>query len=256
MSQEVTTFIAKWAERDPAIRLVLLFAPESRRDAAGLWLALLREIEDAALERSAPQIGAAKLAFYAREFAEGVGAAHPLVRLWRERSARASGERLVAAARDLMELVAVESAEDLSERLRPWAAAAAEAAEALFGEALAAPPIAADFLLRRLTALPSAIRRGQLWLPLDLLAAEGLDRGRIARGEPDAMPALARARARLASWWLARIEPGGGAVGGVLVALVRLRLRRLSKIGAGNDWPALRALWAAWRAARAVDRDC
>ncbi len=256
MSDEVASFIAKWAERDPAIRLVLLFAPGSRRHAAGVWFALLREIEDAALERSAPQIAAAKLAFYAREFAEGVGAAHPLVRLWRERSARACGERLAAAARELMELVAVESAEELSERLRPWAAAAAEAAEALFGEVLAAPPIAADFLLRRLAGLQSGIRRGQLWLPLDLLAAEGLDRSRIAIGEPAAMPALARARARLASWWLARIEPGGGAVGGVLAALVRLRLGRLSRIGTGADWPALRALWTAWRAARAVDRDC
>lgn len=250
MKEDQASFVEKWAEADPAVRLLLLFAPRDRVEGVGLWLALLRELEDAAFNRSDVEISAAKLGFYARAFADGAESAHPLVRGWRERAAKDFGQRLVEAAHQLLDFAAASSSEALGEALWPWAEAAADAADILFGERLAREPIAADLLSRRLAALTAEARRGRLWLPLDLLAAEGLAREQLLANAESLTPSLARARARLALWWAERIEPRGGAVGRVFAALVELRCRVLATRAASASWPALRALWLAWRAAR------
>lgn len=252
MREEIASFIGKWAARDPAIRLVLLFAPHERAEGVGLWYALMRELEDAALHRSTAHLGAAKIGFYARAFDDPAGGGHPLVRAWRERSAGGCGERLASSVGRLMDLVSVPSPAALERSLESWASTASQAAAALFGERLATAAIAADFVLRRLAEVSAEAARGRLWLPLDLLAAEGLDRGSVASAVAS-HPALARARGALARWWLERIEPGGGPVGAVQVALIRLRLKRLARSGR-TAWPALRALWVAWGAARGARR--
>jgi phytoene synthase len=249
--EDLASFVEKWAERDPAIRLVLLFAPSRHRDAVGLWFAQLRELEDAGLGRSSPQVAVAKLGFYAREFGSSAEAAHPLVRAWRERSAQRLGERLARELQQLMEFSSVVSAEALHDRLRPWAQTAAEAADRLFGERLSTAAIAADFLCRRLHDLEAEAARGRLWLPLDLLAAEGLDRSALAGAGGN--PPLARVRARLARWWLARLEVDGGPVQAVLSALARLRLEQIDR-GRPARWPPLRGLLRAWNAARSARR--
>lgn len=117
MKEDQASFVEKWAEADPAVRLLLLFAPRDRVEGVGLWLALLRELEDAAFNRSDVEISAAKLGFYARAFADGAESAHPLVRGWRERAAKDFGQRLVEAAHQLLDFAAASSSEALGEAL-------------------------------------------------------------------------------------------------------------------------------------------
>jgi 15-cis-phytoene synthase len=247
-------FVEKWLQAEPEGRLVAHFAPEPLRGLHGALSALVFELEDAALRIAEPAVAEAKLAWWQDELgrAERGQPRHPLTQDLAQRVVGAPFSRLGAALPRLHHFESADGAA-LDALLAPWAHALAALSSALsaspehaWSEAL----LRQLFLVRRLRELQAQLRLGRLWLPLDLMAAEGLARHQLSAGTDGTAPAQARraqARRLLACPWP---DAGAHRLLSMQVALARLRLQRMSRQGQ-DELPPLRALWRTWRAARA-----
>lgn len=110
-----------------------------------------------------------------------------------------------------------------------------------------------------LRALPWHLAAGQVYLPLDLLAAQGLDTARLraCSDRPALLRALAemRAVARRHIAEFAAVGPSGSALAFLPVALCEAYLREMERPGydpytSRIDMPDWRRLWLLWRATR------
>jgi 15-cis-phytoene synthase len=108
-----------------------------------------------------------------------------------------------------------------------------------------------------LRAMPWHLAAGQIYVPLDLLAAHGLDAAglRAARDKPAFLAALTDLRA-LARRHLGAFAAAGAGTGAYLpLALCEPYLREMERFGydpfaSRIDLPEWRRLWLLWRAAR------
>lgn len=208
-------FIAKWRGRWPEWELAQVFVPEAQRPLAEAWFALLQELTDAAWGGD-PTPGLAKLAWWQEELGGWAKGArrHPLGARLQALPAPWAG--LGRALPDLRALRGVEPGVPVPAAAGDAFAAAVDACEAaLFG----GTPAEAG---RRLV-LGTLLGERALLRAASMDAIEAID------------PPRADGRA-------------GTRVRGVQAALVRARLGR----PAGTAVPPLRALFAAWRGARAA----
>jgi hypothetical protein len=236
--QSITSFLDKWHARWPEWSVAAVFVPHAQRELAAAWFALRNELADAAWTGQDPRPGEAKLAWWTEELQgwEQGRRRHPLgIALQRQpaswRSLAASLPALLGSrerATDAQEAVAI---------LEPYAEAVAGISASLFsGTTTPAPArsVVIGLLAER------ALAGGDAAVPLQVLAT--------LPGQPEA---AARA---WASELLGRWPPPheGATAGRIHAAMVRERLRRYA---AGQDpsrpLPNWRALFTAWRAARA-----
>ncbi|MBB6599680.1 phytoene/squalene synthase family protein [Luteimonas sp. MC1825] len=77
---EAAGFVAKWRTRWPEWALAMVFVPAAQRDVVEAWFSLLQELSDAAWAGSDPTPGLAKLAWWQEELAgwEKGARRHPL----------------------------------------------------------------------------------------------------------------------------------------------------------------------------------
>lgn len=223
------SFVGKWRVRWPEWAVAEAFVPRDQRVAAAAWMSLLQELTDAAWGGSDPRPGEAKLGWWAEElqgWPRGMRR-HPLGQVLQSFPAPWAA---VAAAlpplRDSRERPI--DATEASAQLGPLAAAASTVEQVLFdGPAHADRVIVASLLHMRLAHHPADAA------PLQVLARAG---------EGGALDLWSR---QLASQGL----PGSAArPRRVLAALGRARLQRGEPV---QPLPLPRALWVAWRAARA-----
>jgi phytoene synthase len=114
-----------------------------------------------------------------------------------------------------------------------------------------------------LRAFPAHRARGQLFLPLDMLAKHAVDPGDVVTGSPAGLSVVladlrAHARNRLADSRFEEIAASMSAASAVLpLALAAPLLDRLSRQDgdpfAAVELPQWRAQWTLWRAARRLN---
>ena len=235
-AQAAADFIAKWRARWPEWAIAEVFLPASRREPAQAWLALLRELCDAAWGGDDPRPGEAKLAWWAGELEGWSRGArrHPLGQVL---SSRAASWSALAAALPTL----------LASRDRPRDSTAAVAAVAPF--AVAAAAVEAELHAAPATStssgdLASALLAERLLhhpdsaTPLQLMAG---DAGATGAGQ-------AWAAALLDAW------PIGAPVVRARRLHAMLQRARLAQRARGVAVPAplsrWRTLWRAWRTAR------
>lgn len=224
------TFIDKWRARWPEWSVAEVFVPSTQRAKALAWAALQQELTDAAWGGSDPRPGEAKLAWWQEEL-QGWSLGrrrHPLgITLQRLPAPWGQLAASLPALRDSRERPRDE--DEAFAALQPFAAAVATVDAALFeGQGDAATLIAANLLQQRLLHdAPAAA-------PLSVLARVGEGDvaaiwGQVLRQRwPDAAGATRPRR--------------------LWAALARARLQRGDAV---RPLPAPKALWTAWRAARA-----
>jgi len=258
MAEASASYIAKWQQRQPEMRVLEAFAAPDQRTLLTHWWALWNELDEAMFELSDPAVARSKLAWWGQDLAAGARAQHPLVRalLAEPRAAAVSAARWRELAQQAIALASDEFAADdiagVKARWQPLADVFAVLEQALFGRADAAR-IAAQWQMARALR---ALRRGQperAGLPLQLLARHGLVLGDLSGQEPPS-----------AFWRDYRDELYGTAAEAAALPrrardeFDRLQLNRLvagqplARAMAISPW---RALWLAWRAARRGARD-
>lgn len=264
---EARSFVDKWLRDEPEMDVALGFEPAATRDLAACWGALQHEIFDTAIHARDTGVAQVKLAWWGETLGRGApqGAAHPLVRALHAHPAAADVPPAAWQAwiRAAHELGAEEDApSDVAAALalrQHWARAAVSIELRLFdlapddaGQA-ATQASAVGLLLRQLRgALQGRTARVPL-LPLQLVARHGLRRA----AEPDADDPAQRAAFADLAQALAAAMPGAVRAPRqrrCRVAFDRRLLHALaSQPGAAHtQLPRLRALWTAWRAARAA----
>jgi hypothetical protein len=214
-------FTAKWHARWPEWGIGAVFLPASRRQTAFAWFALLQELTDAAWGGTDATPGLAKLAWWNEElqgWAKGARR-HPLGEILQPQSAP---WQLLAAS--LLSLQAsrerAPASDPVAAGLAPFAKAAADCEQGLFG------------------ASPAADESAAVAIGFDLLAGRQLLQGDAdhARILLDAAPAARNGpRPR-------RLQS----------AFLRQRLRSMAADGQNRAPSAWHSLWQAWRAARAA----
>lgn len=245
------SFIDKWQQDEPELRLLAVFLPELLRQLGPIWLTLLHELDQAMFETSDPAVSRTKLAWWGEDLAAGRDARHPLAQAllscavvsvapmdWRQlaRSAIALAEHDSSAA----------DWDALRARWQPYAEQVAALESALFGQ-----PSATDIVLVQSI-------RGRCLRALQLQ-------------QPERMPVPLQLRARFGAELATQAE-AWRQVGAALSAVERLRRNpapmhrhlierrdgeRIARLAAGAALPLRpvspwRPLWWSWRAARAA----
>ncbi|HZH43583.1 MAG TPA: phytoene/squalene synthase family protein [Lysobacter sp.] len=220
------SFIDKWRGRWPEWPVAEIFVPPAQRALALAWATLLQELTDAAWGGRDARPGEAKLGWWQEELTGWAAGRrrHPLGQALQRQPA--TWARL-AQALDTLPATRepARDAEQAIAALQAFAAAAAEAEQALFGGTGCAPAITLSLLHLHLAhhpdgAVPEALRAAhgenapQAW-------AKALRRRFGARGTP---------RPR-----------------GVWAALAHARLAQADPAQPLSPW---RTVWAAWRGAR------
>ncbi|QNP40447.1 phytoene/squalene synthase family protein [Lysobacter solisilvae (ex Woo and Kim 2020)] len=226
--EAIDSFIDKWRARWPEWSVAEVFVPHAQRETAAAWMALVQELTDAAWGGSDPRPGEAKLGWWAEElqgWTRGIRR-HPLgIVLQKFPVDWLLLARALPALRDSRERPV--DSDEAHTQLRPFAEAAASIEAGLFGGAADAQAlVAANLLQLRLAHHPGEA------VPLQVLA-------QVGEG------------AALAAWsqqLAGRISVRGGtAPRRVLAGIAKSRLRRGDAV---QPVGAMRALWAAWGAAR------
>ncbi|TDK24940.1 phytoene/squalene synthase family protein [Luteimonas aestuarii] len=217
-SASLASFIDKWRQRWPEWALVAVFVPVAQRQRVAAWFALLQELRDAAWRGSDPAPGLAKLAWWQEELRGWSRGArrHPLGDTLQKLDApwgvlASSLSALPATRRPA-------SADDDASALESFASAVLACEAALFdGPAPTAEDIAALAACERIE--------------------RALEQGETAPALPQ-VPPHGRATSMTGPRRLQRV-------------VLRERLRMLAKHpSAPARMPALRLLFAGWRAAR------
>lgn len=216
-SASLVSFIDKWRQRWPEWALLAVFVPAARREVVAAWFALLQELRDAAWGGSDPAPGLAKLAWWQEELRGWSHGArrHPLGAALQKLDAPWG-----ALASSLSALPATRSpasAEDDASALQSFASAVLACEAALFDGATPLPPDVA--------ALAASIRIER--------ALEQGDRSAWAQSLQAPATGTSMTRPR-------RLQQ----------AILDERLRLLASSAGKPRMPALRLVFAGWRAAR------
>lgn len=219
---EAGSFVDKWRARWPEWQIGLVFVPAAQKPVAEAWLALLQELADAAWGGADPTPGLAKLAWWQEELVGWSKGArrHPLGMLLQPRPADWQ-----ALGRALPDLRALRGDGD-----EPGGPAGAPRAAAA-GQAFAAAVAGCEAVLfdgRAVDADAGAAVLASLLGERQLMRAASMDA--IEAADDASVAAHPGTRPR-----------------GIQAALVAARLRR-----PGKPPSPLRALFAAWRGARAA----
>lgn len=254
-------FVGKWLAAEPWHRLLLVFEPSTQRPTRTALEGIGFELRQAALNSSDPRVAAAKLGWWAEEWAHVVdgSARHPLSRLL----PAVPGSQLVEHGRHWVAaasaLASDDSPADLDDLLGRWHRFAAAQA-ALSSHWLPQPETAASrqahavaLLAEHLPGARSELERGRLPLPLSVLARHGLTRGLLRECDGSIPAAVADHAGQLLARSAASARDGDTyrfRQLGVARVLLGRAVRRPAEVWSGERRvPALKALWAAWRAA-------
>jgi hypothetical protein len=241
------SFVAKWLQREPEMRLASVFCPPGELARFQAWGGLLHELREAMFELSDPRVTSVKTAWWAEELI-GLGQGrqrHPLSEALLGKAAPWS-----ALGRALLEFDGSASRAADSQQaiglLLPSAAAVVAVESALFATpspGAAAPSLAVHWLLQR---LPGGLAGDDLArLPMHLLARHGLSANELSSAKAD--PLLRD----WASELLLRLPapvPGAALIRRSRWRFDRARLQRLAAGKGFAEPPALATLWRAWRA--------
>lgn len=217
-SVSLASFIDKWRARWPEWALLAVFLPSMQRDRVAAWYALLQELHDAAWRGSDPAPGLAKLAWWQEE-----------LRGW------GRGARRHPLGDTLQKLDA------------PWGvlASSLSALPATRAPASAADDASAlDSFASAVLACEAALFDGPVPTPDDIAGLAACERIERALEQGSAAPALGPAEAHGRATSMTRPRR-------LQQVVLRERLRMLAKQASGPArMPALRLLFAGWRAAR------
>ena len=216
-STSLDSFVGKWRSRWPEWHIASVFVPASQRALAAAWFALLQELTDAAWTGSDAAPGLAKLAWWQEELRGWSRGArrHPLGEALQKRDAPWGA--LAAALSALPVTRAPASDEDDATGLRAFASAVLSVETALFGG--------------------NPVQEASI----DVLAAALRVERALSRGDGEA------AR-RLAGTW--RADGSASLPRRLHGVVLRERLRTTAGDATRTRIPALRLLFAGWRAAR------
>ncbi len=185
MSGAAGSFIDKQLGREPAWRLLPLFANGLAQPWLPAWVALLGELDQAIFERSDARVAQTKLAWWGKDLAAGQSAQHPLSRalLAAPRSASIGTDAWQALAHDALRLSLVEHAprdwQEARVLCQPLAESVARVEGALIGHPVCAQSVALQWRRQRLWWSLLQEAPAQSLMPLGAQAA-------LARGEPSA----------------------------------------------------------------------
>jgi hypothetical protein len=215
-SASLDSFIDKWRQRWPEWALLAVFVPEARRGRVAAWFALLQELRDAAWGGSDPAPGLAKLAWWQEELRGWSRGArrHPLGEALQKLDAP-WGE-LASSLSALPATRSPASAEDDASALQSFASAVLACEAGLFDGGAALPRDVAT--LAASARIERALEQGDRPPPTQSL-------------HPVAGTSMTRPR---------RLQQ----------AILAQRLRLLASGGGRARMPALRLLFAGWRAVR------
>lgn len=269
-SAPLASFVAKWTQRSPELRLALGFSRAGERPFREAFACLCMELESTGLVTRADEPATIKLDWWLDEFARAAGgeARHPLTRvlaghpLWAD-TPLASWQEAVVAALGLRDAAPAADREALFAALgglyRPLAMVEARLFAPLDAEARARQCVLAR-ALEDTARLEAGLEDGRLPLPLDLMARHRLSRGELARASPQRAAALREWLGVLADEQarLRAARPALGALGSAALHAGEWRARRASRARSGllailaesSSRLPFGAVLAAWRGAR------
>lgn len=261
------TFEHKWSNAFPEFGLALRFLPESSRRERSALACIGFEIEHVALRIDEPQVAAGKLNWWMEELLSMRSGTprHPLTEAvagaatagavaasdWHRLAIEAMAQRELAPSASLDQRLAV---------CRPFHLAFSHIESALFGDGDAhvrADALALSRALRDAVAIDAAHARGELSLPLDLLARHHLTRAELGVDDRVRDAALREYFDALAARMRGLDPHALSVIGAASLHADRVRSVRIAR----SPRPLVRAreqiarlpistVWSAWRVAR------
>jgi phytoene synthase len=266
-AEALSSFEAKWSAAHPELPMALRFASSAHRPLVSALACLGHEIAHAAFHIDEAEVASAKLHWWADELTAlpSGQARHPLTGVLAghapaRKLASADWLAIVEGAVAQRNAAPVSTLGELLAGYRQFELALARVESTIHGGIdidTTAQAMSLSRALRESMRLTQVLTRGDLPLPLDLLARHGLSRVDLARTHPARDAALREHFGTLA----AAIGAGDRRKLSVLAAISlhadRLRARRASRaadplvaIGSGLDRLPFSSAWAGWRAAR------
>ncbi len=260
------TWLRKWFDAEPAVRVVRLFVADARNPGVEALMCLAYELSDAAFGVRDPGVAQAKLGWWLEELAEleAGRARHPIARRLAECGAADAlsegiGAAAVAGAAAIARVESPGSVTDLLEVVVRMEAPLARARTRLL-RADVAPAVVTALAAARVadavTRWSSFAAPERARIPLDVLARIGTDRERAQR-DPVAAPAAVRAMAQELGSRVA--VDADSALDRALLARARAQLaileRQPRRAMGGGIRPGWRMVVAVWRAARRRSTD-